>query len=242
MKKLTVLITALVLILSACISENISESSGDISLSSSSESDTPEISSSVASSFGDESFISSESSDIPDESSDTSSDNIIIETMHYEEIDISQFEQYVVYTDILDPGGIWPMNYVFEDHDRFVKSHYGTFNKDQLYNLDRAVGDYPSYREWVKKYDVEFFEEHDLIVIICESKFEVLPSLISMYCSDMGRFMMYIDNDNPYGEETQGFHLFVEVPKGYLGENPDIFGVRNVDKFEENYQLEHKVR
>ncbi len=235
MKKIIFLITALVILLSACISENYTEASSDISSASVIESDnTDSISSETSNSKIEESFISSEMDDI-------SSEAPVIEKMHYEQIDISPFEEYIVYTDILDPGGIWPMETIFRDYDRFIKSHYGTFTKEQLYNIDRTVGDYPSYREWVKKYDEKFFEEQDLIVIIAESDFDVPPIFDSIYRSSMDRITMYIYTRDCPREKRQGFHLFVEMPKGYLGENPETFGVLTLHEYVNHFELEHRT-
>ncbi len=236
MKKLTILITALVLLLSACISENISESGNCSSFSSSFESDNTESNSSFASSFVDNgSSIWFESSDISTESSDASSESDDLEFVNYELIDDSLYSVQAIYTDKLRVDGIFPYTNEYTSYKDFysVQNHKEGISLDEVYNIDRAVGDYPSYRQWVKKYNEEFFDKYDLIVVIAESTSNEPPAIGTVYKSNKGRITIYLDNYDPWSEQKQVYHIFIEVPKG-LFDNMWSVGARDIKDFDIN--------
>ena len=139
---------------------------------------------------------------------------------------LDEFTYYTIYTskkrsDLILPGAIFVSS--VDELPDIGPSDDGYLNHDDVFNIDEAVGDIPSYRTHIQKYDEKFFKEKELTILIVECEKGTPPALESVYHRQDGRLVFVVEREYDV-EEAQVYHIFIETDKGVVS-SFGIFGV-----------------
>ena len=139
---------------------------------------------------------------------------------------LDEFTYYTIYTSKKRNDLILPGHNFFSSVDELPDlgpSDDGSLTHGDILNLDEAVGDIPSYRTHIQKYDEEFFKEKELTVLIVECEKGTPPALEAVYHRQDGRLLFVVEREYDV-EEAQVYQIFIETDKGVVS-SFGIFGV-----------------
>lgn len=144
------------------------------------------------------------------------------------EIDKTAYEYKTIYTEKIRLDGIFPFGSYIDSYKEFDEYNYCSEEEknngeeyhtiDELFNIDQSVGNVPSYREWIKKYDSGFFEENGLIILVVEAEKGIVPKVDSLCKRSDGYINACVDGCGYTEKEQQVYHIFIEIPKAEMGE------------------------
>ena len=208
-------------------SEKSTASGDETSTDETSVDETSAEDSSVSSWYPDDFSIPEESSNPPESSApDTSSGFELPILKPFDNLD--EFTYYTIYTSKKRKDGIYPYDFFVSSVDELPDLDYVDpiegIKEEDIYNLDEAVGDIPSYRTHIQKYDEEFFKEKELTVLVVECEKATPPALESVYHRQDERLLFVVEREYDV-EEEQVYHIFIETDKGVVSS----FGIWGVD-------------
>ncbi len=149
---------------------------------------------------------------------------------------LDEFTYYTIYTGKKRYNGILPGAIFVSSVDELPDigpSDDGYLNHDDKFNIDEAVGDIPSYRTHIQKYDEEFFKEKELTILIVECEKGTPPAIESVYHIQDGRLLFVVEREYDV-EEAQVYHIFIETDKGVVSS----FGIFGVIYSDQKYMYE----
>ena len=126
---------------------------------------------------------------------------------------IKDYEYRISYTDILEPGGLFPNGLVCFERST-IDGILEEIEKYNLYNIDREEYGYPSLRQRYAEYDDEFFETKALLIIVVDGDDDELPEIHCIYkqfLENINKYETWVRFKRYYRKNNQGYTLLVEL-------------------------------
>ena len=126
---------------------------------------------------------------------------------------IKDYEYRISYTDILEPGGLFPNGLVCFDRST-IDSVLEEIDKHNLYNIDREEYGYPSLRQRYAEYDDGFFETKALLIIVVDGDDDELPEIHCIYkqfLENINTYETWVRFKRYYKKNNQGYTVLVEL-------------------------------
>ena len=132
--------------------------------------------------------------------------------------DVSWLACHISYTDVLDPGAIWPYGNIIRSKSE-LNSLISEIIDHNLYDLEKQIDGHMSFITACSKYDEEFFDSRALLVLAVQGYAENPPAI----------HKIYIENDRIHveincfdGNVGQAFHVIVEITNDYISSGTDL--------------------
>ena len=126
---------------------------------------------------------------------------------------ITDYEYRISYTDILDPGGLFPNGLVCFDRST-IDSVLEEKEKHNLFNIDREEYGYPSLRQRCAEYDDEFFKTKALLIIVVNGDDDEPPEIRCIYkqfLENINKYETWVRFKRYYRKNNQGYTVLVEL-------------------------------